>query len=475
VSVLDQISALWRPSTTKDVVPPTVVYPPDWRSGGYSSTLWGTIKESFTGAWQRNIEVTNAGALTNPTVYACISLISSDIGKLWVNLVELIDTGGHQVWIITENPAYTPVLRKPNHYQNRIKFFEQWMISKLTHGNTYVLKSRDLRGVVDGLYILDPQRVRPVIAPDGAVYYQLDTDYLSGLEEKTVTVPAREIIHDIMCAMYHPLCGLSPLVACALAATSGLQISRLSNKFFGNGMNMAGVLTAPGAIGPDTEARIRAYWESNYVGEAAIGKVAVLGDGLKFEPMVMTAVNAQLVEQLKFSGEDICRCFHVPAYMVGVGPMPNYNNIEALNQQYYAQCLQNPIECIELCLEEGLELRPGLGVQFDLDALLRMDTPTAVKASSDAINAGFLTPNEAREKFDLKPVPGGDTPYLQMQNYSLSALNKRDTREDPFAKTGGTKPQPQLPAAPEPEDEPTAEDVERTMAILLRKELQLAS
>jgi phage portal protein BeeE len=38
----------------------------------------------------------------------------------------------------------------------------------------------------------------------------------------------------------------------------------------------------------------------------------------------------------------------------------------------------------------------------------------------------------------MKPVDGGDTPYLQQQNYSLSALNKRDALEDPF------KSQPQI-------------------------------
>ena len=48
------------------------------------------------------------------------------------------------------------MLRKPNRYQTRIKFVEQWMMSKLTAGNTYVLKQRDERSVVTALYVLDP-------------------------------------------------------------------------------------------------------------------------------------------------------------------------------------------------------------------------------------------------------------------------------------------------------------------------------
>ena len=37
----------------------------------------------------------------------------------------------------------------------------------------------------------------------------------------------------------------------------------------------------------------------------------------------------------------------------------------------------------------------------------------------------------------MEPVEGGDSPYLQQQNYSLEALAKRDAASDPFAPAGG--------------------------------------
>ena len=120
--------------------------------------------------------------------------------------------------------------------------------------------------------------------------------------------------------------------------------------------------------------------------------------------------------------------------MIGVGPPPTYNNIEALQGQYYAQCLQAHIEAIEVLLDEGLGFRPvfgnQLGVEFDLDGLLRMDTAT-VKAG-DALKSGALAPNEARARyFDLPPTEGGESPYLQIQNYSLAALARRDANSTP--------------------------------------------
>ncbi len=412
---------------------------------------WPVIREAFAGAWQRNVELRTENVLSHGIVFACITLIASDIAKLWISLVEKDEDG---IWTETTSPAFSPVLRRPNHYQNRIQFVMQWILSKLIHGNAYILKERDNRGgpnrgVVTAMYLLDPQRVRPLVAPDGSVYYQLDRDDLSGLPDGLEAIPAREIIHDIMYAPYHPLCGISPISACGLAAMQGLRIQHQSSKLFANNSLLSGILTAPGIISKDTADRLEQHWAANYAGEQGAGKVAVLGDGLKFEPMTMTAVDAQLIDQLKWTGETICACFHVPGWKVGVSPMPAYGNVQAANIDYYSQALQILIESLELCLDEGLELDNvpdrELGVELDVDALLRMDTLTATEVEAKAIGAGFKAPNESRKRFDLPPVPGGDACYLQQQNYSLAALDKRDQMGPPLA----TPQQPALPAAPD--------------------------
>jgi HK97 family phage portal protein len=413
------------------------------------------VRESFPGAWQQNVEVRPDLVLAFSTVFACITLIAGDIGKLRIKLME---QGDDDIWQETTSSAFSPVLRKPNRYQTRQKFVEQWIVSKLTAGNAYALKVRDARGIVTDLFILDPNRVRPLVAPDGAVYYQLQSDDLSEVPEGLPAVPASEIIHDRMVCLFHPLVGISPIYACGLAATQGLKIQGNSAQFFQNMSRPSGILTAPGQISDDTANRLKRHWEDNYSGDK-MGKIAVLGDGLKYEAMTVNAIDAQLVEQLKLSSEQVCSTFHVPPYMVGVGPMPTYTNIEALNQQYYSQCLQSLIESFEACLDEGLGLDAvptrWLGTEFDLDGLLRMDTATQVKTLNDAVGGGWLSPNEARAKRGMRAVPGGDTPYLQVQNYSLAALAKRDSSEDPFAKPAPTAAP--APAPTDPATDPTAQ------------------
>lgn len=379
---------------------------------------WPVIREALSGNWQRNVTVDANSVLANHAVFACQTLIASDIAKLRVKLVSKDSDG---IWVETSNPAYSPVLRKPNHFQNRIQFFESWVLSKLQRGNTYVLKQRDNRGVVTKLYVLAPDLVTPLVSDSGDVFYELHDDKLSLVPERII-VPARDIIHDRYNCFFHPLVGLSPIFANGLAATQGIAIQEQSTKMFQNGARPGGILTAPGAISDETAGRLKEYWDANFTGENS-GKVAVLGDGLKFEAMAVKAVDAQLVEQMKWTAEVICSTYHVPAYKIGAGQMPTVNNVQSLNVEYYSQCLQAYLEGIELCLDEGLGTGENLGTEFDLDGLLRMDSVTQMDVIEKSKNV--LTLDERRRRLDAPKIIGGDTVYLQQQDHSIEAIVQR--------------------------------------------------
>jgi len=430
-------------------------------TGGWLSV----VREPFTGAWQQNMETSAQSVLAYSAVYACTTLIAQDIGKMRLRLVEQ-DAAG--IWSEIESAAFSPVLAKPNRYQTINKFLEQWMVSKLTWGNTYVLKERDARGVVVALYVLDPQKVKPLVTPDGAVYYELTTNALAGLEG-TVTVPAAEIIHDLMVPLFHPLVGVTPIYACGLVALQGLKITENSTNFFANGSSPGGVLLVPGNINKPQADEVAAEWAAKYTGMNA-GKVAVLPNGITYEALSVNATDAQLIEQLKWTVEQVCSCFHVPAALIDSSHQPPYANSDPLIQMYYSQCLQCLIVALELALDHGLGLVdvPGktYGTEFDINDLLWMDTATKTKAATDAIIGGLLSPNESRATyFGVGPVEGGDTPYLQQQQFSLAALAQRDAN-DPFAKP----PSAPQAASTTPEEEDI--DLASFSALLTRKAVQ---
>lgn len=406
------------------------------------------VREPFTGAWQQNADLRPETLLSNPTVFSCYRLITTDIGKVPLNLVSEDEPG---IWTETSSPAFSPVLRRPNRYQIRAQFLEAWVGSKLLYGNTYVLKERDGRNLVRALYVLDPAKVKTLVAPDGAVYYELQKHDLAGVaEDPRVVLPASEVIHDRWNCLFHPLVGVSPLYACGGAANQAIQIQQNSTAFFANSSQPGGIVFTPPGLTKEQMDRLKTDWLAAH-GAMQRGGTGFLPQPMTYQTVTQTASDAQLTEQARQLAQTIAGVWGVPISMVDASQQPPYANSEASQLQYRAQCLQTLMTAIEDCLDAGLELPDPYGTEFEIDALIWMDTATRTKAAQDAIGSGAMTPNEARATyFGLGPVPGGDSPYLQQQYYSLEALAMRDV----------APPTPPVsnPAAPIPAD-PTAAEV----------------
>jgi hypothetical protein len=68
-------------------------------SGGW----WPVIREGYAGAWQQNITIKRETLLAFTPVYACISRIATDIGKMPIRLMEKTT---QNIWaIVTRNSA----------------------------------------------------------------------------------------------------------------------------------------------------------------------------------------------------------------------------------------------------------------------------------------------------------------------------------------------------------------------------------
>lgn len=439
------------------------------------SNWWSTIHEPFTGAWQMNVtEETRQTLLKFPAIYSCVTGISRDISKMPWNLMKEDDD---EIWNkIRSGSPWLPVLRKPNHFQIPLEFVDSWVTSLLIHGNTYVLKERDQRGIVNRMYVLEPTRVIQLVASDGAVYYELKLDYLSGINEDflqdlinrygRVAVPASEIIHDKMTPLWHQLVGVSPLYAAALAGTMGRRIQDDSTQFFSNAALPGGIITGPARISDPAALRLKTAFEANF-GGANRGKIAVLGDNLQFTPMRQNADNSQVDEQYRNVIEDVARAFHYPMWKLG-GPMPPYTHPDVAQTQYYQDCLHPIVQSIEGHLFDGLSLPLGTEVWFDEEELMRMDIGALIKSNNDA--SDWMETNEQRKRFNLRKTKGGDAVYKQQQEHSLAALEKRDNRPDPFSTSPAPAPEPPAPkAATPPEPARAAEPSEEQINAMLSK------
>lgn len=409
---------------TKAAVPPTDLSAFDSRLNGRA---WQVIGEPFAGAWQRNLEVyAPKNLLGFAAVWACVSIIASDISTLRIKLTRLTDG----VWSEISSPAFSPVLRKPNRYQTRIQFIVYWLASKLLTGNTYILKERDNRGVVVALYVLAPDRVDVKVGTDGSVWYEIRRDDLSGVQQESMVVPASEIIHDRGFTPWHPLIGVSPLYAAGRATTQGLNIQENSDTFFRNASRPSLVISpkAPGHI-DEAKAKLHKLAIEEATTGNNSGRTLLFSDEMVTAQMTMSAADAQLIEQLKWTSNEVAMAYHMPLYKLGIG-QPTFNNISQLGQEYYDHCLREHIEGIEALLDDGLSLPADMQTEMDIGEIFRLDPIALAQWCEVLVRGGIAAPNEARQKVGLPPVKGGESPLMQQQNWTLEQLAERDAPAD---------------------------------------------
>jgi HK97 family phage portal protein len=413
-------------------------------TGGFL-TLANAVGDFFRGAWQQVAgppdEEDVAQGLTVAVVYDCVRRISTDIAKM-SPCVRRLDANG--VWIRDTHQVFDRLIYRPNHFQTWFQFIVCWMNSKLVAGNTYVLKLYNGTTVTE-LIVLDPTKVTPMIAHDtGAVFYRVNWEPLARVLE-TMIVAADDLIHDRFMPLGHPLIGTSPLeraLAGSRARAGVIQNAADLNEAAGV---PAGILTTPEGLDEKQLTKLAETWK-----KMPRGRIAVVDAAYKFEALAAKYVDSQAHDIAELSGVDVCVAFGMPPWKLGMGVRP-LGDPQALQVIYLQDTLQCHKEEIEQCLDHGLGVPAGVFIELDPCALLMMDAKTKATVHSILIK-GIMAPNEARREWDLAPAKGGDTPYMQQQNYSLAALDARDSAAPAPSSPGAS------PAGGQTGAEPTTSD-----------------
>lgn len=406
------------------------------------------------GSWQMNMGGLGGAPelVAFSAVYACTTIISGDIAKLPLQVFKLDLASGARD--LQRRDYYAQLMRQPNDYQTAGDFMQLFVLSALLQGNAYAYTPRNARGEISALHILDPRTTWPYVVPEtGDVFYRTGQNLLAGIAGGAI-IPERFMIHHRLPLLPgFPLVGVTPVFAAAASSAVGLHILRNSQSFFGNSSRPAGTLTAPGKISKETADRLKEEWDNNYTGPR-YGKTAVLPEGLKWEPLTITAQDAQLIEQLRWSVEDVARVFRVPPFMLGDTTKTSYRNSEQLARAYLSGCLSYHIDALEQRFARAFEFPIDYELKFDLSALLRAEIDVRFQAYQTALQSAWTTINEVRANEGLAPVEGGDEPHIQMQYVPLSESGKLGAAPPtPLAPAAPAAPAPAAPAEP-PADEP---------------------
>ena len=243
----------------------------------------------------------------------------------------------------------------------------------------------------------------------GKLWYRVLADALTGDPE--TLLPESDVVHAKYRTTSNRIVGVPPIASCAPSFALALQSREVQRALFANLASPGGVLTAPGKMDPAVAKRLQSEWSENYR-SGGIGKVAVLTNGLEYEPIVFKAADQQLLEQVQASTQDIARAYGIPKQFLEDGTQMTYASASEGTRALYGLALRGFCSRLADALGQKLlsrnERAAGAAVEFDVSSMLVLPGSEMAEFLSKLANSGICTANELRNQYlNLPDVPGG--------------------------------------------------------------------
>lgn len=385
---------------------------------------WGSqpARDPIIRQWIGLNDASSAGVYVNPqnamavsAVYACVKVISETLA--WLPLVLYRHDGAGKRPDV-QNPLYRLLYSSPNSWQTSFEFREMMMGHLLLRGNAFAEKVSSPRRGIEQLIPLHPDRVQVFRQEGSGRVYQ----YTSPAGEKRVLLPS-EMFH-VMGPGEDGLVGMNPLQCQREAIGLAITAQEFGARLFGNGTHLGGVLYHPKHLSVEAHENLKKTWDQSYQGVKKAGKTAILEEGMTFQTLNMTALDAQFLESRKFSVAEIARIFRVPPHKIADLERSTNNNIEHQSLEFVTDTMMPWLVRWEQAILRDLISDPTQHfVKFRVQALMRGDAISRSKFYVSMLQNGVMSPNEVRELEDLNPREGGDE-YMQPLNMKSGADNE---------------------------------------------------
>jgi HK97 family phage portal protein len=332
--------------------------------------------------------VTIDSALRLSTVWGCIRLLSDSMSTLPLHVYRGED----------RDPLPTPpLLKRPSaDFEELADWLWAVMASLLLRGNAWgVITARSGAGLLPAqVDLVHPDRVavttedgRQVVRIGGQPYDRADLFHV-----KAFPFPGSML-------------GLSPIAYAREAIGLGLGAEKYGAKFFGDGATPQGILTSDQRITQAQAIDLQQRWETRHKGRR---RVAVLGDGARFQAITIAPEEAQFIETQKLNVATICRFYGVPPTALGgeTGGHMDYSSPEMRATDLLVWSVRPWLYRIERAVS-GLLPRTQ-HAKFNAGGFVRATLLDRYQAHKLGIEAGWLLRSEARALEDLPPLPGID-------------------------------------------------------------------
>ena len=354
------------------------------------------------------VVVDEDAALRFTAVYAAIKLLAENIAALPKSVKVRTEDGFEDA---KTHPAWRALCVAPNDYMDVFAFWFKGLADLYGKGDLFAVIDRRTDGSIQ-LHPV-PKEWVAVLFDQGVKGYRVNCP-MPAFQFLNKVYLEHEMIH-VMLYTRDGLTGIDPIAYNAAAIGRGIATNKFSGEFYKRGGQIKGVMETDRELGDDQyDAFMRHY-------QAAAGnfETPLLEYGIKYKDVGISPIAAQLIQTETLSIDDIARIFCIPPHLLAELTHATFSNIEQQNIFFGEFSLRPVCKRIEVQLERKLFLDREQGnysVKFDLRGLMRGDSKTRADYYKSGIDAGWMTPNEARRMEEMRTLPGLDAPRMLL-NY----------------------------------------------------------
>ena len=341
-------------------------------------------------------QVTPENAMKNATVFTCLSVLGTAVSQLPVAVMAKGDKSFSPV-----NHYVNDLLSNPNASQSQYEFLYGIVIDLMLYGNCYLQKVVTSSGKIVELIPLPANEVETVLSVSGKRTFLLNNRVYT----------EKEVIH-LRDFVGQEAQGLSRVKQTAQLVAIDNAIDGLIADTFVNGTSASGIVSFPEDVEPATAQAFTDAWSRKFgKGGTTRGSVAVIGGGATFQQLSPLSPADGDIQSLKEqTTARIGAVFRIPSHMLEIFSGAKYSNVQVRNTAFYRDSIAPLTTLIEQKLTVGLLGNTDLTIRFDSSDLLRGDLQQSTSVAVDAVGAGLLTVDEARNLMGYSPMAEEDKP-----------------------------------------------------------------
>lgn len=347
-----------------------------------------------------------------PAVSSAIELISEAAGTL---PAKVFVRSNDSKTADTEHPAYKLVHDEANDWTSASDLRTQLTSDALLYDQGGFALANRVNDTVVEFIRLDPTTVTIKTDANG------EPVYVVGKGRGQIAHHYRDMLH------IQAFRGLAPINRGREAIALAIVLEQHASRLFGNGARPSGVLSTGANMGDTALKNILDMWVATH-GSGTSGRPAILPNGMTWEQIALTSVDAQFEQMRRFQTEEIARAFRVPPTMLFDLTRGTWSNTEEMGQQFLTYTLRPWLDAWQWAYARVLlapEERATHYIEFVTDDLLTVSHAARAESYAKYRAMGVLTANEVRAGMNRAPLPGGDT----LQNPYTTAPGANDNTE----------------------------------------------